>query len=325
MTKIETILQQMTTEQRARFARADARENFSSYRRVDCAQHILGGAADFETVSSLREAHQSKDEIRRALRKAGQPMIAVWCRASSGGKYVKSVAYAKVQMLPKTAQQALILSLYQRAAEGSGLQIEWDAAKGQARCGKALLPNEIDESLKYHRRNLRQEPALPGEIAVPDTKDRYRRMRWTGEAWETVGVIVRLTRDDSHPYDGQGGHLEPIRYWEHGATVDECRTEAARKTAIAREQLATWRTNNRNQVRNAQRARLITRLCANHLVDAAQVREAGACQAGIDAWCRAHAVASDSALPLTVLAQDRDALPFALAIARQLRRSNHVA
>ena len=161
MTKLETILEKMPPEQRARFDRADARENFSPYRRVDCAQHILGGAADFATISSLREAHQSKDEIRRALRKAGQPIIAVWCRASSGGKYGKSVAYAKVQMLPTTAQQALILSLYRRAAEGSGLQIEWDAAKGQARCGKALLPNEIDESLKYQLQNLRQEPALP--------------------------------------------------------------------------------------------------------------------------------------------------------------------
>ena len=78
--------------------------------------------------------------------------------------------------------------------------------------------------------------------------------------------------------------------------------KAARKTAIAREQLATWRANNRNQVRDARRARLITRLCANHLVDAAQVRKAGACQAGIDAWCRAHSVAPDSALPLPVLA-----------------------
>ena len=102
--------------------------------------------------------------------------------------------------------------------------------------------------------------------------DLYARERRAGIAVrynlkdESTGFAVRfpLPQDSSRDY------------WEHGATLDECRREYERKRGLARVA--------RMDARGARKARLIARLCGGLACTVDDARALGYCRAGIDAF-----------------------------------------
>lgn len=179
------------------------------------------------------------------------------------------------------------------------------------------------------------QPALEREIAAPITPriwTRYRFDRAAGMVWQPCGVACRMkiptmTREGQAYVRGKDAW-----YWEHGADVAECEAERARKTALKleeidreNERLRSIEAGYRQKRRDERRARLITRLCDRAIVTVADVRAVGACMVGIENWCAAHSVSTDASLPITVLATDLQAFPYALAIARRVRRTEVVA
>ena len=152
------------------------------------------------------------------------------------------------------------------------------------------------------------EPALDGELSVPVCRGELARVRWSEGAWRTCGVILRRRR-----VVWLDGALESVLYWEHGKDAAECDLEAAQKSDAARADAWLYRRDRRDE----RRAHLVARLCRLP-VTAEMVHQAGACKAGIEAWCAAREIDINSSLPLSTLAKDLTAFPYALRIARLL-------
>jgi len=100
--------------------------------------------------------------------------------------------------------------------------------------------------------------------------------------------------------------------WEHGETLDECRVENERKTALREQALAEREGKTTEEVRSFQ-ARLakatsrVARFCPNLPVSFTDAREAGACIAGITAWAKRRGYTLEQTIPLSVLQRDKDA------------------
>lgn len=163
-------------------------------------------------------------------------------------------------------------------------------------------------TLPTHAAHTASSGALAGEIttAAPRSMGAGVRLRWEADdrgRWHRVGVAVPT------PYG-----------WEHGVNLAACRGELARKAEIAAAQDAARVAAALDPAREERRARLVARLCHRALVRAADVRGAGACMAGIQAWCRSRGVDIEDAVSLPALYADLAARPWALKVAATVRR-----
>jgi hypothetical protein len=163
------------------------------------------------------------------------------------------------------------------------------------------------------------QPSLTGECAVKLTPRLYQRYAFDGpggNVWQPVGIAAKLKKANGK------------WYWEHGIDLAACQAELAYKVACELKSAelnaackAERETVARAAMRTERRARLIARLCDNVRVTVADVRAAGACRAGIEAWARHHAIDLTlvTSIPLTILAKDSQARYYALRVARTVR------
>jgi hypothetical protein len=90
-----------------------------------------------------------------------------------------------------------------------------------------------------------------------------------------LGVAVQFPR-----VDGSG------TYWEHGASVNECRREREYKQVIHE-----GRADGRElSARINRMARLIARLCGKLQLSYEDARAVGYCEAGNRGWCKQHGI-----------------------------------
>ena len=152
-----------------------------------------------------------------------------------------------------------------------------------------------------------------------------------GDVWGTVDRNGTVTRYDlnSRP-TGVAVRVSPPshhHWWEHGATVEECRKEAARKILLnrarARENAARDReyavahaAANREAALRLRRARLVLALCRRAVATVEDARALGYCAAGIRAFRERHGLTTVETVPLRVLV--RTGNPQAVSLARHL-------
>jgi hypothetical protein len=114
------------------------------------------------------------------------------------------------------------------------------------------------------------------------------------------GIVLRYSLKDG--ITGYAVHYPTTQgleaYWEHGATLDECRRERERKLALARVAQI--------QGRAARKARLIARLCGALTCTVDDARAVGYCRAGIDAFCARYGLLGGAAT-VTQLRATQDA------------------
>lgn len=138
-----------------------------------------------------------------------------------------------------------------------------------------------------------------------------------GELWTRPACLaddlyaIKSTAKTATRYAVRGGKIvksgmallckngEDRDYWEHGATLAECRTENAYKLSLyhaqEREKAATEALRARAERRNATIVRIAKRLATRGklVVLTADARATGACLPGIESFCRAHGIPSD--------------------------------
>jgi hypothetical protein len=103
--------------------------------------------------------------------------------------------------------------------------------------------------------------------------------------------------------------------YEHGVNYKAALQEVSRKRAIVEEEKKQAATTKREE----RKARLFAKL-AKVGVMYEDIRAIGACDPGIQSWCRARNIPASSVVPLTTLAHDPVAYPYALKVAQKMLR-----
>lgn len=92
-------------------------------------------------------------------------------------------------------------------------------------------------------------------------------------------------------------------YYEHGATIEECRAEAARKIEVAKLEQKRIKLSGRN----LRAARLLARISTKLVADFNDARAVGHCRAGIETWCQSRGIDINGSVPVSILMKDSDA------------------
>ena len=167
-------------------------------------------------------------------------------------------------------------------------------------------------------------------LILEDYKKRERARFLMPPARAALAPVECLLDGDVYAIlDGDGG---AVRYgvagrtgyallhgavWEHGANAEHCRAEGARKAALVvlQAQAAT------ESARDARRLRLLAKISTKIIVTRNDARAAGACTAGIDAFCNRHGLGTGApARDVVALASqtgERRALAAALMACRR--------
>lgn len=151
--------------------------------------------------------------------------------------------------------------------------------------------------------------SLPGDLYLTrQPGSYYRRYGWDGKLRGlTMRRAVEIALKSTWPVA-----LDPDgRYWEHGASVVEILAEEQRKREIALQKRA--------DVRADRAARLLARVSDRVTATREDARAVGACVAGIEAYCSAHALGE------SVTARELVALAISSRQPLALRAAVHAA
>ena len=134
---------------------------------------------------------------------------------------------------------------------------------------------------------------------------RSRVVNLYNEEGKKTGVAINMPKELEQRFGS----------YEHGLNYSAARGEIERKRAIVEEEKKQAATTKREE----RKARLFAKL-AKVGVMYEDIRAIGACDPGIQSWCRARNIPASSVVPLTTLAHDPVAYPYALKVAQKMLR-----
>jgi hypothetical protein len=194
------------------------------------------------------------------------------------------------------------------------------------RCQLSKAQSELHDLLpKYETRQLMLALAKKqGYIHVPEAQiyNLQIALRRQGTKLITIysfdgkvkeGVAIPMPRDLQSRFGK----------YEHGKTREICRQEIAKKRQIIANEIRQKKNREiaeKEARRNEKRAKLFVRI-ANVAVSYKDIRAAGACDMGIKGWCASNNVNIDSLVPLSQLAKNAQAYPYALMAAKNILRN----
>ena len=294
--------------------------------RIEALAERIGSTA--KTMAGLKKYYRTHKMLKKILIKSLQPYWdkVYYCHAPKGGyaeyktKKICSHRPALKVVADRTDDLSKIKtrhSKYSRLSiSGAGGTINYKGdyrgyrlSYSDATYRYATLPGGDQLcSIYTDRGKLAIELTVPGRLIPRLTKNSAPLLTDDIIGEKRHGIIVRYApkKIDKNKYALEKSGIavefsdptnQERKYWEHGATIRECRSEYARKIAIAEQE----RLQKITDAKKRRAISLIMRLVKTPVVSYGDARRAGACRAGIMSFAQRQNISLTGKQPLQIV------------------------
>lgn len=229
--------------------------------------------------------------------------IVGWDRRGKDATYTSGVAFSVDATPGVTTWKNGTPRSYTRAERTTTLQIVAFQRPAGAQLFVEGTKRRVAVTLPHPVSTLATDGLIPGTVVAGTLTDGSRVLYAPTGARKAVAIPMPAEL------------IKRYGAWEHGATIEACHAEIARKRVIARDAAKHARASRRDD----RAARLLSR-SRNLTATFADARAVGYCATGITGWAESRGLPLDAQVPLRRLARDKDdrAQKLALGIAARV-------